>query len=636
MPPPQPVARHARHPRGRAFALCALATGILAVAAPAPASIAGTRSLAGALRETAAGRAAVSTLHYVDDLVGPGLADMYPVDIAATATDYYVVDPGRYQVVRIDRATGSVVNSVGGHQGRQLGQFGAARAIALDRSGRVYVADTANNRVQRFSADLTFETSWGSIGTGPGEFSQVYGIAVGPGTLAGGGSGQVVYTTDGDRVQEFTTDGVFISQFGRRYLNQPRQLAVDPNTHDIYVASARDRTVVVFSPSGKRLFRFGGEGTGDGMFMGDIRGVEVSASGRVFVSDDGNHRVQVFTSKGAYRYQFGNKGTGAKRLVDARGLTTTPDGVVVVADEWAFAVKEWAYTKTGATFQRQLFGSAPPVPGVNSPRGVAVDPNTGALYAVDWWNQRIEKFEADGTYQFEWGRRGTKQEPGSINFAWDAAVDPASGNVFVANRESHEIEVFAPNGDYVTRWGTRGTTDGKLTFPQGVAFDPTDGSLLVADSGNDRIQRFDILPSGQGEWVATYGGPGSAPGEFDVPTEIAVADDGTIWVADTRNYRIQRRDPGGGWTAFTQATGDTTTFKLPWGVSVGPDGSIWVADTGRGRIVKMSADGMLSYAADGPSLGLGPVDGPFDVAFGPAGEIYVSLVWDNRILHLEE
>jgi tripartite motif-containing protein 71 len=579
---------------------------------------------------------AASTLHYVDDLVGPGLAAMYPVDIAATADDYYVMDPGRYRVVRIDRATGAVVDSIGGHQGRQLGQFGAARAIALDAQGRVYVADTPNNRVQRFSSDLTYQTSWGSIGTGPGQFSQVYGIAVGPGKLADGSSGQVVYTTDGDRVQKFTTGGVFISQFGRKSLNEPRQLDVDPNTHDVYVASARDRKVVVFAPNGKRLFRFGGEGTGNGQFMGDIRGVEVSDTGRVFVSDDGNQRVQVFTSKGRYLYQFGNTGTGAKRLVDARGLTTTPDGTVVVADEWAFALKEWTYTKTAATFQRQLFGSGPPAPGVNSPRGMAVDPGSGALYAVDWWNQRIEKFGAAGAYQLQWGQRGTKQEPGSINFAWDAAVDPATGNVFVANRESHEIEVFAPNGDYVTRWGTRGTTDGKLTFPQGVAFDPTDGSLLVADSGNDRIQRFDILPSGEGQWVATYGGHGTAPGEFDVPTGIAVGADGTIWVADTRNYRIERRDPGGAWTVFTQAAGDTTTFKSPWGVSVGPDGSIWVADTGRSRIVKMSAAGVLSYSADGPSLGLGPIDGPFDVAFGPAGQIYVSLVWDNRILHLEE
>ncbi len=168
---------------------------------------------------------------------------------------------------------------------------------------------------------------------------------------------------------------------------------------------------------------------------------------------------------------------------------------------------------------------------MNAPRGMAVDPDTGALYAVDWWNQRIEKFEADGAYQLQWGHRGTRQEPGSINFAWDAAVDPASGNVFVANRESHEIEVFAPNGDYVTRWGTRGSTDGKFTFPQGVAFDPTDGSLLVADSGNDRIQRFDILPSG----LRGVGGD----------LRRARHRPGRVRRADRHRRRVRRHDLGG-------------------------------------------------------------------------------------------
>ncbi len=154
-----------------------------------------------------------------------------------------------------------------------------------------------------------------------GQFTQVYGIAVGPGKLAGGGTGQVVYTTDGDRVQKFTTDGVFISQFGRKSLNQPRQLDVDPNTHDIYVASARDRKVVVFAPNGKRLFRFGGEGTGNGQFMGDIRGVEVSDSGRVFVSDDGNRRVQVFNVEGGLPVPVRQQGDGR----EAAGRRSRPD-----------------------------------------------------------------------------------------------------------------------------------------------------------------------------------------------------------------------------------------------------------------------------------------------------------------------
>ncbi len=281
--------------------------------------------------------------------------------------------------------------------------------------------------------------------------------------------------------------------------------------------------------------------------------------------------------------------------------------------------------------------AAAPLPGVNSPRGIAVNESTGSIYAVDWWNQRVERFDANGTFRSAWGRRGTTAEPGSINFAWDAAVDPSTGNVFVANRESHEIEVLDASGIYLTRWGTRGTGPGKFTFPQGVAFDPTDGSLHVTDSGNGRIERFSVTAGGQGTFLTSYGSKGTAAGQFATPTGIDVADDGTIWVADTQNDRVERRNPSTGvWTVYATAQGDTAGFTSPWGVTVAPNGQIWVADTGRDRLVRMSAGGVFSSAVDRTTLGIASMDAPFDVAFGVDGSIYVSVVWDNRILQLSQ
>jgi tripartite motif-containing protein 71 len=513
---------------------------------------------------------AAGPLTYVGNLVGPGVADMYPVDITTFGNFYYVVDPGRYTVWKIDRTTGATVDSVGGHQSRATGLIGAARAIAVDSSGDVYVADTPNNRVEVFDPNLTYLRKWGSVGTAAGQFSMVYGVTVGIGKGPGGTATEVVYTTDGSRVQKFTTDGVFISQFGQGHLNQPRQLAVNPVTHDLYVASARDRQVVVFDKDGNEVDRFGSEGTGNGQFMGDIRGIDIDDAGYVYVSDDGNQRVQVFDSNGTYLFQFGNTGTGHQRLTDARGLTVTPDGIVCVADEWDFGLKEYGLTYDGGgvpngidTSFRFLFGAPPPAPGVNAPRGIAVNRSTGAIYTVDWWNQRLERFSSTGTYQLKWGQRGTKTEPGSINFAWDAAINPSNDRVYVANRESHEIEVFDANGGYVTRWGYRGTALGKFTFPQGVVFDTSTSpaTLLVADSGNNRIQRFSILSSGKGSATTSYGSKGTGDGQFSVPTGIDVAPDGTIWVADTQNNRVQKRNPStGNWTSYPMATGDTVGF----------------------------------------------------------------------------
>jgi DNA-binding beta-propeller fold protein YncE len=605
----------------------------------------------------AAAPAGAATISYVGLLAGPAVSDMYPVDVVDFGNYYYVVDPGRYAVHQVNRTTGQIVNTRGGHQGRAQGQFGAARAIAVDSVGRVYVADTPNNRVQRFSPDLACCTvasgykTWGTTGTGPGQFTMVYGITVGLGKGPGGTPDtEVVYTTDGSRVQKFTTDGAFISQFGQGHLNQPRQLSVSPVTHNLYVVSARERQIVVFDQDGTEIDRFGGEGTGNGQFMGDIRGIDIDDDGYVYVSDDGNHRVQIFNASGGYLGQFGNTSPGTDQyLTDARGLTVTHDGIVCVADEWDYGLKEYTVqlagngAPNGASFSRFMFGGAAGAPGFNSPRGIAVNdipghPSYGAIYAVDWWNQRLEKFDSAGNYVKKWGQRGTKTEPGSINFAWDAAIYPSNGNVYVANRESHEIEIFDANGNYVNRWGFRGTADGKFTFPQGVAFDPTNNTLVVADSGNNRIQRFKILATSKGMWLATYGSKGSGAGQFGTPTGIDVAPDGTIWVADTQNNRIQKRNPqNGNWTTYSTANGLALGFKSPWGVTVDPsDGSIWVADTGRDRVVHMTETGDLIDVADKTTPGVGSMDAPFEVAFGVGGEIYVSVVWDNKIIELSE
>jgi DNA-binding beta-propeller fold protein YncE len=572
--------------------------------------------------------------NYVSTLVPPGLADLTPVDVAATDTRYYALDVARYRIAAVDRSTGTVVDSVGGSRGSDTGDLAAARSLALDSAGNLYVADTPNARVTVYDADLNFVRQWGSRGTGAGQFTQVYGVAIGQGKDAGGQLTEVVYAVDGaGRIQKFTLAGALIGAFaGGTTLNQPRMAEVHPVTNDLWVVNARDREVVVFDVDGIERFRFGTEGSGDGQFKGDPRGIAISPDGtRAYVSDEGNHRVQVFDGSGAFVSSLSGPAGSDSELVDARGLDTAEDGTLVVSDEWDYALKEW--TPAGA-FQRQLFGSPAPVGGVNSPRGLAVDAG-GRVFVSDWWNQRIQRFGADGSGDFAWGFRGTRAEPGSINFAWDLALQPGTNRVFLANRESHEIEVFTSDGDFVTRWGTRGADPGRVTFPHGVAFEPATGDLLVTDSGNSRINRYSIDAAGNGTFVTSYGTLGTGAGQFDTPTGIDVAADGTIWVADTRNSRIQKRDPATGvWTAYTGVGGPS--FNVPWGVSVDPDGDIWIADTGNDRIIK--ADPAMSpvFVADGAAMGAGPLDAPFEIEFGPSDEIYVSDTFNNRVITLEE
>ena len=569
--------------------------------------------------------------HYLKNLVGPGMADMYSVDIAASATDYYVADPGRYRVLEVNRSTGAIDGVAGGHQGDLPGQFGAMRAVAVDSAGFVYVADTPNSRIEKFTANLQFVSTFGTKGTGPGQFAgQAYGVTTGIGKLANGASAEVLYAVDGNgRVEKFDLDGNYISEFGAGLLRDPRQLDVHPTTHNVYVVNARDHQVVVFDLDGARLFSFGSGGSGPGQFQDDPRGITINPSGTVYVTDSGNDRIEAFDTSGAYLFTFGSSGSGPGQFTAARGLVATDDGVVTVTDEWDYSLK--IFTQNGA-FVSRSFGAPPPVPGVDSPRGIRID-STGRVFVTDWWNQRIDRLNGDGSAPFAWGQRGTTRDPGSINFAWDVALQPGTDRIFVANRESHEIEVFTVDGVFVTRWGTRGTNPGQLQFPQGLTFAP-DGTLLVADSANGRIERFSIGADSVGTFLTTYGTPGpwgSGPGFLDTPTGISTAPDGTIWVADTGNNSIQKMTPNGTWTRYRTAV---VIFRQPWGVTVAPDGSIWVADSGNDRVVKMASDGTVYFAKTGVDLGAGAFDGPHSIAFAPNGHVYVSDVWNNRVVEL--
>ncbi len=120
-----------------------------------------------------------------------------------------------------------------------------------------------------------------------------------------------------------------------------------------------------------------------------------------------------------------------------------------------------------------------------------------------------------------------------------------------------------------------------------------------------------------------------------MPTGIDVAADGTIWVADTDNNRIQRLDPTTGvWTAFDQPGGDDVPYRRPWGVTVEGD-TVWVTDSGRGRIVQVDTDGTKLLAATGEEMGAGPLAQPFDTLVLGNGNLLVSDAFNNRIIEVK-
>src|SRR5207253_4074499 len=95
-----------------------------------------------------------------------------------------------------------------GSAGNAAGQFSNPYGVAVDASGNVYVADTFNHRIQKFTGDGTFLAQWGAFGAGAGQFNQ-------PWTLATDAIGNVYVVDNGNhRVEKFTSSGVVIPQWG--------------------------------------------------------------------------------------------------------------------------------------------------------------------------------------------------------------------------------------------------------------------------------------------------------------------------------------------------------------------------------------------------------------------------------------
>jgi sugar lactone lactonase YvrE len=185
-------------------------------------------------------------------------------------------------------------------------------------------------------------------------------------------------------------------------------------------------------------------------------------------------------------------------------------------------------------------------------------------------------------------------------------------------------------------FGSTGSAPGQFQAPEGITI-ADDGSIYVADSLNHRIQKFDA----QGQYVAAYGGPAAsdAPGQFREPWDVAVAKDGTWYVADTWNHRIESFKPDGTFIktwgsnldSGGQAVGSEGGFYGPRGIAVDNEGRVIVADTGNKRIQIFQSDGAFLQQFGGSGLQPGQLDEPVGVAVDAQGNIVVADTWNGRI-----
>jgi DNA-binding beta-propeller fold protein YncE len=171
----------------------------------------------------------------------------------------------------------------------------------------------------------------------------------------------------------------------------------------------------------------------------------------------------------------------------------------------------------------------------------------------------------------------------------------------------------------------KGTGQGEFDYPTGIAVDPN-GNLLVADSGNGRIEKF----SSNGKFVTSIGSRGKGEGQLREPNGIAVDRAGNMYVADAGNHRVEKLAPDGKFVAEWKGPGPG--FYGPRRVAVGSDGSVYVVDQGHSRIAKFSPDGHPVTTWGIKGKGDGQFDDPTSVAVDPTtNKVYVADPINQRI-----
>jgi DNA-binding beta-propeller fold protein YncE len=138
-----------------------------------------------------------------------------------------------------------------------------------------------------------------------------------------------------------------------------------------------------------------------------------------------------------------------------------------------------------------------------------------------------------------------RREPGGISRRSETAKRGSDAARFVKGLANRRTESELPNTvstghtyEFSLKWGSWGDGEGQFDYPYGIAIAP-DGSVYVSDHGNRRIQTF----TSEGVFVNQWGTEGAGDGEFNRPVGVAVASDGSVYVVDLHNCRVQKFSP---------------------------------------------------------------------------------------------
>ncbi len=248
------------------------------------------------------------------------------------------------------------------------------------------------------------------------------------------------------------------------------------------------------------------------------------------------------------------------------------------------------------------------------PYGMSVD-SKGRLYVADQKVGAIFIFNTE-TKDTEMIRNGFEAHFGMIN----SVVVDDSDRLFVSDGKLGKVLVFNAKRQIEDQIKD-------LVDPVGLAIDKDNRLLYVVDTQQDQVLVYDADTLKPVRRIGTAGKKHTltGPGEFALPTDVAVDKDGNIYVTDTLNWRVEIFDGDGNFVKqFGKHCDAIGCFKRPKGIAVDSDGHIWVVDTGLGLIQAYNSDGELLGYVGGPGRNLGQFNDPMGITIDQHNRIFVS------------
>jgi NHL repeat/Dockerin type I domain len=540
----------------------------------------------------------------------------HPGDVACAlnGTLYFADDHNRR--VRAVDTLGRIATVAGNGSPDFSGDNGAATeagltayAVAVDGHGNIYIADADNRRIRKVDPQGIIATVAGTGANGFGRDGQAATEAAlaFPAGVAVDAQDRVYIADYGNQVVYRVTDGI-ISRFAGDYV--PR-------------FSGDDGPAL----SASLLF--------------PIR-VTVDAAGAVYIADQGSYRVRRVDPAGTITTVAGDgtlgctgdggPGTEAS-LFPLRALAADDFGNVYIAatastpDVWSTENRVRRLDASGIIDTiagiKDNGDGGPATKAIVDPQGLATEHGAGpqALYLADSRNNQVRRVDA---------------ATGLITTVAGTGVAGASGD----------------NG---------AALDAQLNAPSDVALDRA-GNLYVADRNNARVRRVDTrgdITTVAGNGTFGYSGDNALAvnAALSSPTGIDVDDDGNLYIADQFNYRVRKVTPQG---LISTVAGDGTydpqdvsgdgrqatqvSLGAPTDVVVAPDGSLYVADNASDRVRKVRSNGVIitvagngnhGYSGDGGLAVNALLDAPYRLALDAQGNLFIADFANNRVRRID-